>query len=70
MYIMLYILHCKEEWIGIVSIFVSAFALIVKVPCIMKYTNKPEISGSGQIVNISFGFDQETKEIYLEFDSE
>ena len=33
-------------------------------------TNKPEISGSGQIVNIGFGFDQETKEIYLEFDSE
>lgn len=33
-------------------------------------TNKPEISSSGQIVNIGFGFDQETKEIYLEFDSE
>ena len=33
-------------------------------------TNKPEISGSGQIVNIGFGFDQETKEIYLKFDSE
>lgn len=33
-------------------------------------TNKPDISGSGQIVNIGFGFDQETKEIYLEFDSE
>ena len=33
-------------------------------------TNKPEISGSGQIVNIGFGFNQETKEIYLEFDSE
>ena len=33
-------------------------------------TNKPEISGSGQIVNIGFGFDSETKEIYLEFDSE
>lgn len=32
--------------------------------------NKPEISGSGQIVNIGFGFDQETEEIYLEFDSE
>ena len=33
-------------------------------------TNKPDISGSGQIVNIGFGFDQETKEIYLEFDNE
>ena len=33
-------------------------------------TNKPEISSSGQIVNIGFGFNQETKEIYLEFDSE
>lgn len=33
-------------------------------------TNKPEISGSGQIVNIGFGFNAETKEIYLEYDSE
>lgn len=33
-------------------------------------TNKPEISGSGEIVDIGFGFDQETKEIYLEFNSE
>ena len=33
-------------------------------------TNKPEISGSGEIVDIGFGFDRETKEIYLEFNSE
>lgn len=33
-------------------------------------TNKPEISGSGNIVNIGFGFNAETKEIYLEYDSE
>lgn len=33
-------------------------------------TNKPEISGSGEIVDIGFGFDQETKEIYLEFNGE
>lgn len=33
-------------------------------------TNKPEISGSGEIADIGFGFDQETKEIYLEFNNE
>ena len=33
-------------------------------------TNKPEISGSGEIVNIGFGFDTNTKEIYLEFNGE
>lgn len=33
-------------------------------------TNKPEISGSGNIVNVGFGFNAETKEIYLEYDSE
>lgn len=33
-------------------------------------TDKPEISGSGNIVSIGFGFNAETKEIYLEYDSE
>ena len=33
-------------------------------------TNKPEISGSGEIIDIGFGFDQETKEIYLEFNGD
>lgn len=32
--------------------------------------NKPEISSSGEIVNIGFGFDRTNKEIYLEFNNE